>query len=286
MAVYDIIMLVVIAGAIAFGYWKGFAWQVASLAAIIVSYFVALEFREPVAQYISADESWNGIAAMLVLFLGTSLVIWTVYAFVSKSLKKMELKGFDRQIGAVLGAVKGAVLCMVITMFSVSLLGEKAHDAIHNSRSGRYVVRGISQVSAIVPAELAQYIKPHVENFQEAIGHDGSLPLDQYPEHPSIFKQYQSAGTVQDPNGIPTYQGKWQIPSISNSSGSQQAGFQQPSNGQATGGGWFGNGSSATKGSSQINNGWPDVNFEVNSKQMLDAAADAARRAIDANQQR
>ena len=52
MALYDIIMLVVILGAVAFGYWKGFAWQVASLAAIIVSYFVALKFREPVAQYI------------------------------------------------------------------------------------------------------------------------------------------------------------------------------------------------------------------------------------------
>ena len=97
MALYDIVMLVVVVAAVWFGWWKGLAWQIASLAAIIVSYIVAVNFREPVSRYISADEPWNRIAAMLILFLGTSLLIWTIYASVSKSLKKMELKGFDHQ---------------------------------------------------------------------------------------------------------------------------------------------------------------------------------------------
>ncbi len=208
MSLYDIIMLVVFAGAIWFGYWKGLAWQIASLAAVVASYFVAMKFREPLSRYITAEEPWNRIAAMLILFIGTSLLIWSIYASVSKSLKKMEMKGFDRQAGALLGAVKGALLCMIITMFSVSLLGNKAHDAIHNSRSGRYVVRGINQVSAIVPQELKAYIDPHVENFRNAIEHELDLPQNQYPNAQPYRTTEQG---TQDPNAVPRYSGQWQL---------------------------------------------------------------------------
>ena len=117
MTFYDIAMNVILGGAILVGYWKGLAWQIASVAAIIVSYIVAVNFREPVSQLIQTQEPWNRVIAMLILFIGTSLIIWTIYARVSKSLKKMELKGFDHQAGAILGAVKGALICMIVTMF-------------------------------------------------------------------------------------------------------------------------------------------------------------------------
>ena len=59
MSFYDVVMLVVLGGAIWFGFWKGLAWQIASVAAVCVSYIVAVNFREPVSQFIQADEPWN-----------------------------------------------------------------------------------------------------------------------------------------------------------------------------------------------------------------------------------
>ena len=112
MSIYDIVMLVIFFGSVLFGYRKGLAWQIASLAAIGLSYFVAVNFRNPVAQLISVEAPWNQFAAMLILFLGTSLVVWTIYASTSKSIKRLELKGFDRQAGAILGVFKGGILCM------------------------------------------------------------------------------------------------------------------------------------------------------------------------------
>ena len=41
---YDIVMLIVLALAIVWGAWKGLAWQIASLASIVLSYMVALNF--------------------------------------------------------------------------------------------------------------------------------------------------------------------------------------------------------------------------------------------------
>lgn len=221
MGVYDIAMLIVLGGAIWFGYWKGLAWQIASLAALVVSYIVAVNFRDQVAQFIQVEAPWNQIGAMLVLFLGTSLVIWTIYASVSRTLKKHELKGFDRQAGAVLGAAKGALLCMVITMFSVSFLGENAHDAIDQSKLGPFVEKGIWKISDFVPAEIARFVDPHIATYKEAARH-GEPEVETNDLLGNVMgSTYQTNQTLnQDPRSLPAsnqptfqnsgYPGQWQ----------------------------------------------------------------------------
>ena len=54
MQIYDIIMILVLVGATIFGAYKGLAWQIASLSAIVLSYVVACRFREPVSEMIDA----------------------------------------------------------------------------------------------------------------------------------------------------------------------------------------------------------------------------------------
>lgn len=228
MGIYDIAMLVIFLGAIVFGYWKGLAWQIASLAALVVSYIVAVNFRDQMATLLKVDEPWNKIGAMLILFLGTSLLIWAIYSSVSKSLKKNELKGFDRQAGAILGALKGGLLCMVVTMFAVSFLGEDVHEKIDHSKFGPYIEKGIWQVSDFVPDELARFVNPHIENYKDAVGHQepavdtsgffGSSLGTTYPVEQPIgeeIKQFQSSG----------FTGRWKKSSTDTSDEPQRGGF-------------------------------------------------------------
>ena len=228
MGIYDIAMLVIFLGAIVFGYWKGLAWQIASLAALVVSYIVAVNFRDQMATLLKVDEPWNKIGAMLILFLGTSLLIWAIYSSVSKSLKKNELKGFDRQAGAILGALKGGLLCMVVTMFAVSFLGEDVHEKIDHSKFGPYIEKGIWQVSDFVPDELARFVNPHIENYKDAVGHQepavdtsgffGSSLGTTYPVEQPIgeeIKQFQSSG----------FTGRWKKSSTDTSDEPQTGGF-------------------------------------------------------------
>ena len=70
---YDIFMLIVLAGATLFGFWKGLAWQVASIGSIVLSYFAATYFREPVAAAIDAEPPWNMFLAMLIIYVAASL---------------------------------------------------------------------------------------------------------------------------------------------------------------------------------------------------------------------
>ena len=180
MSIYDILMLIVLGGAIFFGYWKGLAWQVASLASVIVSYIVASNFHGMISPYFSLGEPWDKFAAMLVLFLGTSLLIWVAFGYIRNTIEEMKLKGFDHQVGAVLGAFIGALLCMVITLFAVTLLPDSLQKNVIGSRSGHFIARSINQLTMVVPDEFHAVIDGRLENFNRQFVEnnlDPTLPI-------------------------------------------------------------------------------------------------------------
>jgi membrane protein required for colicin V production len=176
MSFYDILMFVVFAGAILFGLWKGLAWQIASLAAIFISYVVAMQFRGQVSDLIQAPAPWNMFGAMLILYLGTSFIIWVVFGYIRRSIERFHLKEFDRQAGAILGAIKGALLCMVITMFAVTLADERVRSAVVTSKSGNFLARSINQLSAVVPKELHDVLNPMLNQFNQKASQPPTFP--------------------------------------------------------------------------------------------------------------
>jgi membrane protein required for colicin V production len=188
---YDILMLIILASALIFGAIKGFAWQVASLASIVVSYLVASYFRNDVAQWINAQPPWNMFLAMLLLYFGTSLAIWMLFRLISSSIDKIRLKEFDRQLGAGFGLLKGAALCCIVTMFAMTLLGPNQKIAIAKSKSGRYIAQALAQAGSIMPNEVKEVIGPYLENVgqqleqgrlaEDPVGLDGGPSTSGWP---------------------------------------------------------------------------------------------------------
>lgn len=182
MQTYDIIMIVVLVAATVWGLWKGLAWQLASLASIFLSYFVACQFREPVAQRINATPPWGMFLAMLILFLVTSLLVWIVFRFVRQFIDRLKLNEFDRQVGAVMGMGTGMILCIVITLFSLTLLSDAQRQSIINSRSGRYIAMLLDKAHPIMPKEVQDVLHPHLHavldepHVQVDVEHDAGEP--------------------------------------------------------------------------------------------------------------
>ncbi|WP_244952266.1 CvpA family protein [Roseimaritima ulvae] len=162
---YDILMLVVLAGAAIFGAIKGFAWQLASIGSIVLSYVVAVRYREPFSQAIAADPPWNRLLAMLILYVGTSLVIWVAFRMISKTIDRMKLREFDRHAGAAFGLGKGILYCTLITLFAATLLGPAASEKIVQSRSGYYIAKLLARGNGVMPTEVQQVIGPYIERF-------------------------------------------------------------------------------------------------------------------------
>lgn len=174
MQAYDLIMLVVLAIATILGAIKGFAWQVASLASIIVSYLVAYRFRFDLAAMIQATPPWNVFLAMLILYVSTSFVIWVGFRLLSGAIDRVRLKEFDRHLGAGFGLAKGAIYCLLITMFAMTLLGPKQQAAICQSRSGYYIATALDKAVGVLPKEIHDVVGPYLEQLDAKLNQDFS----------------------------------------------------------------------------------------------------------------
>ncbi|MCO6456887.1 MAG: CvpA family protein [Pirellulaceae bacterium] len=169
MQIYDFIMLAVLLGATVLGAWKGLAWQLASLASIFASYVVAVRFRDPVSQMIDATPPWNVFLAMLILYVASSLVIWILFRFVSAFIDRVRLKEFDRQFGALFGLAKGVLLCVVITLFAVTLLSDAQKQTVINSYSGFYIARLLDKADGVMPSELHEVLEPYLDRLDQEL---------------------------------------------------------------------------------------------------------------------
>ncbi len=167
---YDFVMLAVLGAATIFGFWKGLAWQIASIASIVVSYFVALKFADRVAPMIGdPSEPWNKFLAMLLIYAGASLAIWMIYRAVGGAIDKVKLNEFDRQMGALVGFAKGVLLCIAITFFAVTLSSPDQRRRITDSRSGQYIAQVLDKADAVAPPEIKQVIGPYLNKVNERL---------------------------------------------------------------------------------------------------------------------
>ena len=161
---YDLVMLTVLVLATLFGVWKGAVWQMASLGSIVVSFLVALHFSGPLAPRLS-DREWNRFAAMLILYVVTSMAIWLAFRLVSGAIDRLQLKEFDRQIGGTIGAAKGILLCLVITFFVVTL-SEPARQSIYRSYSGRAMTWTIQRIDVVMPQEVRSVVGKYLKQLE------------------------------------------------------------------------------------------------------------------------
>jgi membrane protein required for colicin V production len=199
MQTYDLIMLLVLVGATLFGFWKGMAWQIASLASLVLSYFAALRFSTQLAPYFGDQAPLNRIGAMLAIYIATSFVIWMIFRLVSQIIDKVRLESFDRQLGAMFGFAKGVLLCVAITFFAVALLPPAQGQAIVKTQSGRYIVVLLNKTQAVVPPELQPAINPYLNTIEQQLG--GPSP----PQGQSLQQLWPQTETApqQDPTAWP-----------------------------------------------------------------------------------
>ena len=191
MQTYDVLMLVVLLAATIFGMWKGMAWQIASLASLVLSYFVALNFADQMAPTFAgiAPPPLNKFVAMLVIYMATSFVIWSLFRFVSGIIDRVKLEYFDRQMGAIFGFAKGVLLCVAITFFAVSLLPQPQKEQIIASQTGHYIVVLIDKTDSAVPPEIHDVIGPYLHRINEQLdphgrhdGHHAEMPPFPVPD--------------------------------------------------------------------------------------------------------
>lgn len=223
---YDILMLGVMAIAIMRGYSKGLAWQISSIASIAASYFVAYRFKDHVTPMIELADPWRGLVAMMILFVGTSLVIWFVFHNIRGAIEKAKLKDFDHQLGAIFGGVKGAAWCTVITIVALSFLTPGMSQQIVSSKSGGYIARLLANSKRIIPTEVQQVVQPYIQRAEDQLQDhvDGAVIQDESSYPWQQLEQTSNTWLQQDqqPNQWQQQPEQWQQPSYPPAQAQQQ----------------------------------------------------------------
>lgn len=163
---YDLVMLGILAGAALLGYFKGMVWQLAWIAGIVASSYAAFRFGSMLAPFFGTQAPWNRFAAMLAVYVGTSLAVWLVFRVISGAINAVHLSAFDHQLGLLLGLAKGVLLCVVVTFFTVTLAPAYRHQIVA-SRSGRLVAQLIVRADTYLPKEIHDTVDPFVQQFEK-----------------------------------------------------------------------------------------------------------------------
>src|SRR5436190_21851917 len=218
MQTYDMLMLVVLVAATVFGFWKGMAWQIASLASLIVSYFASLKFAEQLAPLFGQQAPWNKFVAMFAIYVGASFIIWMLFRFVAGAIDKIKLETFDKQLGAMFGFAKGVLLCIGITFAAVAILRDRAPaqaDAIVGSQSGHYIIALLDKAHSVLPPEIHQAIDPYLNRIEEKLNpnfqpHDTQAVRQMWPSQtqttaPAGWPASSGASQTQPPQQQPAW---------------------------------------------------------------------------------
>jgi len=177
---YDFLMLAVLVLSTVFGAWKGMAWQLAALASLVVSTLVALRFGSTLAPLLDVREPWNYCAAVLILYVAASLVIWVVFRMVADFIDRVQLREFDRQVGAMFGLAKGVLWCMLITFFAVTLT-DAMRSHVLRSRSGYYAALLVHRATPLLPTKVRDVLGRYIEEFDRQLA-PGQLEPGQLAE--------------------------------------------------------------------------------------------------------
>jgi membrane protein required for colicin V production len=259
MQTYDVVMIAVLGGTTLFGSMRGIARQIASLVSIPLCAACAYRFHdkvEPMLKGTVTNDALRPYAAMLVVYAAVSFAFWLGFRVVTRTINQSQMSGFDRQMGALLGAAKGGLLCLVITFFSVGLT-ESSRGAVLNSTSGKYIATVLHQAKPIIHEKWDQQFGAYIDQLENNLDPTkqraaidfsklrasapqlGGNGLPQMPAQPGttedLLKLWQSlngngqaGATPPAQYQTPTYQTNGYQPNAYQPGGYQPQGYQQP----------------------------------------------------------
>lgn len=168
--VYDGVMALIVFFTTVHGFWKGATWQIAPIMSLVLGYMVAMPMSVTTAQYFGPPPQ-NRLFALVSIYIATSLVVYLMVRSFREGIEKAKLTEFDRHLGALLGALKGILLTLSITVILL-IYSTSAREIILKSESRTIAAKIINAVYPILPRAMHQILTPYLRKL------DGELPLD------------------------------------------------------------------------------------------------------------
>jgi len=178
----DWFILVVLAGGLARGLMAGAVRQVASVAGLLVAFFVSVQFMQPVGELVVQSLGLaDGVAPVIgfvTLFVGVQLVVIALSRMIEHILDSLHLTVVNRVAGGAVGGLKAALLLSVLFL----VLGSVDMPA-SETRSESALYDPVATVLPTAWDAAAQYV-PRMKEVSDQFGADlrpKLRPVSQFP---------------------------------------------------------------------------------------------------------
>ncbi|WP_397570564.1 CvpA family protein [Schlesneria sp. T3-172] len=168
--VYDGVMALIVLFTTVHGFWKGATWQIAPIMSLVLGYMVAMPMSVTMAHYFG-DPPQNRLFALVTIYIAVSMVVYLLVRSFREGIERAKLTELDRHLGALLGALKGVLLTLSITVILI-IYSTVARDLILKSESSTIAAKIINAVYPILPKAMHQILRPYLRQL------DNELPLD------------------------------------------------------------------------------------------------------------
>ena len=155
---------------IALSTWKGAAkgaiWQLAVVGSIALCILGAGELTPHIEQEIPFDQPLKHWVAIGAVYAGISLVVFLLARTIRSWLEKIRFLEYDRHWGAILGAVKGAILVLVVTCLLL-IMAPSTHNMIRTSVTGAVTNQAVQYIAPLLPAKLVFALQNAINSANE-----------------------------------------------------------------------------------------------------------------------
>jgi len=115
----DIVIIAFFAISILIGVYRGFVKETLSVASWVLAAFVAFRFGEQASVYIKpyvTKEPLDLAIAYVAVFLVSLILFAIISHIISQIFESSGMKGIDRSIGSIFGALRAAVIIVVLIL--------------------------------------------------------------------------------------------------------------------------------------------------------------------------
>lgn len=187
---YDILVVCILLYFLAKGAARGLIWQLAGIAGILLCITFAGTASRLIGPHINLDPPANQWAVMFITYLLASFVAFGFARTLNQWIEKLELKEYNRHLGAIFGLLKGALLVLVMT-FMIVTFSERSRDSVRDSKAAHYAAMAIHQLEPVIPDKLNAAVSRYIDMFErtnfvnEAMAQNGEVLPDELGSEPA-----------------------------------------------------------------------------------------------------
>ena len=161
MNIFDYSVLIIIGLSIVLSIMRGLLREVLAIIGWLAAFFVAKTYANELLPMISMDipsESLRVLAAFLVLFLATLLVVSLLAIALSAIFKKIGLGWLNRFLGAAFGLLRGLIIVCIL-VFLAGLTNIPKDPRWHNAMFSAPIEALVVSALPWVPMDITKYLK-------------------------------------------------------------------------------------------------------------------------------